>query len=101
MVSVDADWSSGATGMACAADIAATLRQIANAEATSIFMDFSFSLAATRRCCNLRKVIWREQRLTSNGDASGASAGGASGDANPNDGGASAGASDANALARA
>ena len=57
MVSVDADWSSGATGMACAADIAATLRQIANAEATSIFMDFSFSLAATRRCCNLRKVI--------------------------------------------
>ena len=99
MVSVDADWSSGATGMACAADIAATPRQIANADATSIFMDFSFSLAATRRCCNLRKVIWREQRLTSNGDASGASAGGASGDAS--DGGASAGASDANALARA
>src|ERR1700724_4850639 len=40
MVSVATDWSSGATGMDCAADIAATPRQIANAEATSIFMDF-------------------------------------------------------------
>jgi hypothetical protein len=49
MVSVDADWASGATGMACDTDIAATLRQIANAEATSIFMDFSFSLHLPRR----------------------------------------------------
>jgi hypothetical protein len=48
MVSVDADWSSGATGMACDADIAATLRQIANADATSIFMDFSLSLHLPR-----------------------------------------------------
>ena len=61
----------------------------------------SSQFAATRRFCNLRKVIWRERSLTNNGDASGASDGGASGDANPSDGGASAGASDANALARA
>jgi hypothetical protein len=44
MVSVDIAWSSGASGMACDAETAARLRQIANAEATSIFTGFSFPL---------------------------------------------------------
>ena len=41
MVSVDIAWSSGASGMACDAETAARLRQIANAEATSSFTGFS------------------------------------------------------------
>jgi hypothetical protein len=43
MVSDDMVWSSGASGIAWDADIAIRLRPMANAEAVSIFMDFSLS----------------------------------------------------------
>jgi hypothetical protein len=51
MVSPDTAWSSGASGIAFDAETAARLRQMANADATSIFMGSSFPLkfAATRR----------------------------------------------------
>jgi hypothetical protein len=42
MTSADAAWSSGASGIAFDADTAARPRQIANADATSIFMGASF-----------------------------------------------------------
>jgi hypothetical protein len=50
MVSVDAAWSSGATGIARDEEIAARLRQIANTDAASIFMGFPFlsQFAASR-----------------------------------------------------
>jgi hypothetical protein len=44
MVSVDADLSSGANGIACDAVTAARPKPIANAETARIFMDFPFSL---------------------------------------------------------
>jgi hypothetical protein len=49
MMPVDADGSSGATGMARDADTAAKPRQMANTEATITFMDLSllFPKAAT------------------------------------------------------
>jgi hypothetical protein len=43
MVSDDAAWSSGATGIARDAETAARLRQIANADAPSIFIGFVLS----------------------------------------------------------
>jgi hypothetical protein len=42
MVSLDTDRSSGATGMACDADIAIRPRPMANADAARIFMDDPF-----------------------------------------------------------
>jgi hypothetical protein len=44
MVSADTDGSSGARGMACAAESAARLRPIANADAARIFMEGPFLL---------------------------------------------------------
>jgi hypothetical protein len=44
MVSADTDWSSGATGMAFDAEIAARLRPMANADAARIFTGFPFLL---------------------------------------------------------
>ncbi len=50
MVSLDTPWSSGASGIAFDAETAARLRQMANADATRIFMGFPLSqFAATRR----------------------------------------------------
>jgi hypothetical protein len=104
MVSVDMAWSSEASGIARDAETAARLRQIANADATSIFTGFFLSppFAATRRFRayanpnpELHKISGSrltKGRLTSNGGASGASAG----DASPNDGGASPSGDDAN-----
>jgi hypothetical protein len=98
MVSDDADWSSGATGMACDADIAAKPRPMANAEIAKIFIANSFSFIwlddETDGFLNYSK-IWQSNRrwLTSDG---GASDGGAT-DAIPNDGGASPSDADASA----
>jgi hypothetical protein len=49
MMSADAAWSSGASGMARDAETAATLRQMTNADAMNIFMAFPLILAAARR----------------------------------------------------
>jgi hypothetical protein len=48
MVSPAAAWSSGASGIAFDAETAARLRQMANADATSIFMGSSFPLKFCR-----------------------------------------------------
>jgi hypothetical protein len=45
MVSLESDWSSGASGMALDADIAIRLRPSANAKTPRIFMGFSFPVA--------------------------------------------------------
>jgi hypothetical protein len=50
MVSNDAAWSSGATGIARDAEIAARLRQIANADAASTFIGFVLSSLHMPRC---------------------------------------------------
>lgn len=47
MVSDDTAGSSGATGIACDADIAIRLKPMANAEAVSNFMDFSFPVVSS------------------------------------------------------
>lgn len=90
MVSLARARSSGASGIAFDAETAARLRQMANADATSIFMGSSFPLkcAATRQFPHLRKHcgdVLAPAGLTTNDDAS---AGASDGDAN--------GASDAN-----
>jgi hypothetical protein len=55
MISADADWSSGATGIACEAVIAARLRPIANTDAASNFIDFSFQVCRDAAVSNLRE----------------------------------------------
>jgi hypothetical protein len=56
MVSLDIARSSGASGIARDAETAATLRPIANAVATSIFMGFSFlSICRDAAVADLRK----------------------------------------------
>ena len=96
MVSLDTAWSSGATGIARDEEIAARLRQIAKADAASIFMGFSFPLKFTAGAAvsDLRRKCGNPvTALTSN---VGASSGGASGgDANPNDAGANPSGGDA------
>jgi hypothetical protein len=102
MVSADTDWSSGAKGIACDAEIAARLRPRANADAARIFMKGSFPVDARRNYdAELCKYCGNgtRGRLTTDGGASDAGAsdasGGASGgDASPSDGDAIAGASD-------
>jgi hypothetical protein len=56
MVSLETPWSSGASGIATDAETAARLRQIANADAKSIFMAIFLSSknAATRVARHLR-----------------------------------------------
>src|SRR5260370_545698 len=87
MGSGDRAWSGGARGFARDAETAARLRQIANADATSILMGFFLSpqFAATRRSRayanpnpELHKISGSrltKGRLTSNGGASRANAG--------------------------
>jgi hypothetical protein len=96
MVSVDTAWSSGATGIARDEEIAARLRQIANADAASIFMGFSFPLKFTAGAAvsDFRKKCGNPvTALTNNGDAS--SGGASGGDANPSDAGANPSGGDA------
>jgi hypothetical protein len=60
MVSVDTAWSSGATGIAREAEIAARLRQIANADTAINFIDFFLSsLIAAIRQLHTTQTIWR------------------------------------------
>jgi hypothetical protein len=65
MTSAEAARSSGASGIAFDADIAATPRQTANADATSIFMGFFLSLkfAATRRIFDYARIVAVWQRI--------------------------------------
>jgi hypothetical protein len=89
VLSLDAAWSSGATGMALATDIDARPRPIAKKDAARIFMGIPF-------CCDAKKNHFRprEREITNGGDGdanAGASAdananGGASADANGRDG---------------
>jgi hypothetical protein len=81
MVSLDTDWSSGASGIACEAEIAAKLRPIANADAARIFMDVPFCWQAVElRELNYANIVASDGLTTG---------GGASADAIPNDAGAS------------
>jgi hypothetical protein len=61
MVSAEAAWSSGATGMARDAETAARLRQIANADAANIFIGFFLSSLHSPRCGSftLTQKMWR------------------------------------------
>ena len=79
MVSPDAAWSSGASGIACDEDIAARLRQTANMDATSIFTGIYLSSQICRDAAvsNSRKTM----ELGANGSHhqnGGSSGGGAS-----------------------
>jgi hypothetical protein len=51
MVSPAPAWSSGASGIAFDAETAARLRQMANADATSIFMGSSFPFKLSSQIC--------------------------------------------------
>src|ERR1039458_6425762 len=61
MVSPETAWSSGASGTAADAETAARLRQIANADAKSIFMAIFPSLQICRDAAvaHGRKTLWR------------------------------------------
>ena len=85
MVSLAADWPSGATGIACDADIAAKPSPRASTEAARIFIDVSFLVVTHEKLrIGLGKHCGKPltTALTSNAGAS--SGGGASGGANPN-----------------
>jgi hypothetical protein len=85
MVSVATDWSSGASGIACEAEIAAKLRPIANADAARIFMDVPFCWQAVDA-----NIVASDGLTTDDGanaDAIPSDAGAS--DASPNGGGAS------------
>jgi hypothetical protein len=89
MVSDDTDWSSGASGIALDAEIAARLRPIANAEAASSFTNLSFPVGVRDEI-----VIFESCHR----DAAGfTSDDGANGDASPSDAGASGASDGANA----
>jgi hypothetical protein len=92
-------WSSGATGIARDAETAARLRPMAKADATSSFMDFfSFlSVSPPRGGCSDANNSPAAAILTSNGGASGASAGANDGDASPSGGDGDANPSDGHA----
>jgi hypothetical protein len=98
MVSDDTDWSSGASGIACEAEVAAKLRPIANADAARIFMDVPFCWQAVcwqaveLRESNYANIVASDGLTTDDGasaDAIPSDADDASG-ANPNGGGANA-----------
>jgi hypothetical protein len=102
MVSADTDWSSGAKGIACDAEIAARLRPIANADAARIFMKGSFPVDARRNydaelckyCGSGTADGLTTDAGASDGGASDANGGASGGDASPSDGDANAGARD-------
>jgi hypothetical protein len=77
-VSAAAAWSSGATGMACEAEIDARPRPMANKDTATIFMGIPFCWY-TMKMIPLKNAL---DHLTSGGDASdGGASDGANGDA--------------------
>jgi hypothetical protein len=61
MTSLDTAWSSGANGIAFDAEIAARLRQIANADATSIFIG---AFLSSQICRDAAISHWHENAAT-------------------------------------
>jgi hypothetical protein len=63
MVSPDTAWPSGASGIAVDAETAARLRQMANADATSIFMGSSFPFKLSSQICRVAAIYALTQNI--------------------------------------
>jgi hypothetical protein len=87
MVSADTDWSSGASGIACEAEIAAKPRPIANADAARIFMDVpSCWQAVELRKSNYANIVASDGLTTDDGASADAIPSAGAGGAIPNGG---------------